>query len=94
MSESADYIGLVYDELRGIARGMLRRNDTLRPTVLVHDAYIKLVGNDKIEWRDRAQFLNAAAQSMRRILIDHARHHQRGNRPARDRRADGGGRGR
>jgi RNA polymerase sigma factor (TIGR02999 family) len=67
---------LVYDELRRIAGRQLRReraNHTLQPTALVHEAYLKLVDQHRIEWRNRAQFFGVAAQVMRRILIDHAR---------------------
>lgn len=66
----------VYDELRGMAGGFLRgeRPDhTLRPTALVHEAYEKLVDQTRVEWQGRAHFLGVAAQSMRRILVDHAR---------------------
>jgi len=65
----------VYDELRRLASHYMsgeRRGHTLQPTALVHEAYARLVGLD-ITWRDRAQFFGAAAQAMRRILVDHAR---------------------
>ncbi len=70
---------LVYDELHGIAIRALRgeRSDhTLQPTALVHEAYLKLVDQRRVEWKDRAHFLAVAAQAMRRILVDHARRHR------------------
>ncbi|HEV2705795.1 MAG TPA: ECF-type sigma factor [Pyrinomonadaceae bacterium] len=67
---------LVYDELRRLAQIYLRRerpNHTLQPTALVHEAYLRLVDQSRVEWQDRAHFYGVAAQMMRRILIDHAR---------------------
>jgi RNA polymerase sigma factor (TIGR02999 family) len=67
---------LVYDELRRIAARQLRRerpNHTLQPTALVHEVYLKLVDQHRIEWQNRAQFFGVAAQLIRRILVDHAR---------------------
>jgi RNA polymerase sigma factor (TIGR02999 family) len=72
-------VPLVYDELkRQAARYMRRerRDHTLRPTALVHEAYLRLVGQDRVAWKSRAQFFGVAAQVMRRVLVDHAR--QRG----------------
>lgn len=66
---------LVYGELRRLAAHYMKSErpaHTLQPTALVHEAYAKLVGLD-IEWEDRVQFFKAAAQAMRRILVDHAR---------------------
>lgn len=66
---------LVYGELQRIAHrqlGMERPGHTLETSALVHEAYIKLVGLDRMEWRGRAHFFAAAAGAMRRILIDHA----------------------
>lgn len=68
-------VPLVYGELQQIARRQLARerpDHTLETGSLVHEAYLKLVGLDHIEWRGRAHFLAAAAGAMRRILIDHA----------------------
>lgn len=79
----------VYDALRGIARVRMageRADHTLSATALVHEAYLKLFGSRRPAWEDRAHFYRAAAQAMRRILVDHARGR------ARDKR--GGGRGR
>ena len=67
---------LVYDELRRIARGKMageRRDHTLQPTALVHEAYFRLVEQTRVEWRDRAHFFGVAAAAMRRVLVDHAR---------------------
>ena len=66
---------LVYDELRRLAAHYMkgeRVEHTLQPTALVHEAYAKLVGLD-VDWQDRVQFFKAAAQAMRRVLVDHAR---------------------
>jgi RNA polymerase sigma factor (TIGR02999 family) len=67
---------LVYDELRRRAGAYLRAEragHTLQPTALVHEAYLKLVGGDAIEWKDRAHFFGVAARAMRQVLVDHAR---------------------
>ena len=69
-------VPLVYDELRRIARRSLssqRREHTLQPTALVHEAYLRLAGRDSIPWNDRAHFFAVASQMMRQILVDHAR---------------------
>lgn len=66
----------VYDQLLAIARNRMSRENpdhTLQPTALVHEAYLKLVGSQAINWSSRAHFFHASAQAMRRILIDHAR---------------------
>ena len=63
---------LVYDELRVIARSYLRqeRSDhTLQPTGLVHEAYLRLISQHRVDWRNRAQFFGIAASMMRRILV-------------------------
>lgn len=65
----------MYDELRSLASGFFRDQkpgDTLQPTALVHEAYLKLV-DQSIEWRSRNQFFVVAAKAMRGILVDHAR---------------------
>ncbi|NOT00927.1 MAG: sigma-70 family RNA polymerase sigma factor [Phycisphaerales bacterium] len=67
---------LVYDELRAIARVRMaaeRRDHTLDATALVHEAYLRLIGDRDIPWAGRGHFYVAAAEAMRRILIDHAR---------------------
>jgi RNA polymerase sigma factor (TIGR02999 family) len=68
-------MSILYDELRGIASRQLRgeRPDhTLETTALVHEAYVKLVGLDRISWQNRAHFLAVASQAMRRVLVDYA----------------------
>jgi RNA polymerase sigma factor (TIGR02999 family) len=65
----------LYDELRRLARFFLaneRPDHTLQPTALVHEAYIRLVDQHAVDWRNRAHFLGVAATMMRRILINHA----------------------
>jgi RNA polymerase sigma factor (TIGR02999 family) len=75
---------LVYDQLRRRARHYLRGerpNHTLRPTALVHEAYLRLVNLDQVDWQDRSHFFALAARQMRRILVDSARarrYHKRG----------------
>jgi RNA polymerase sigma factor (TIGR02999 family) len=67
---------LVYQELRGIARrhlGMENHPHTLQSTALVHEAYVRLIDQNRVEWRNRAQFFAVAARMIRRILLDHAR---------------------
>jgi len=69
----------VYDELRRLAANYLRRErvgHTLQPTALVHEAYLRLVDQTRVEWQNRAHFFGVAAQMMRRILVDHARGQQ------------------
>jgi RNA polymerase sigma factor (TIGR02999 family) len=66
---------VVYDELRRLARAKLhgeRDGHTLNPTGLVHEAWLRLVDVQQVEWRDRAHFLAMASRTMRRVLIDHA----------------------
>ena len=78
---------LVYSELRRLAANYLRRerqNHTLQPTALVNEAYLKLVDQRSPHWQNRAQFYGVAAQLMRRILVDHARHHQAAKRGGSD----------
>jgi RNA polymerase sigma factor (TIGR02999 family) len=73
----------VYDELRRIARRHLRRESperTLQTTALVHEAYLKLIDQTRINWQNRAQFFGVAATMMRRILVDHARKRVRDKR--------------
>jgi RNA polymerase sigma factor (TIGR02999 family) len=71
---------LVYNELRAIANRYLsrERNDhTLQSTSLVHEAYVRMIDQRNVQWQNRAHFLGIAAQMMRRILVDHARHEHR-----------------
>jgi RNA polymerase sigma factor (TIGR02999 family) len=74
---------LVYDDLRRIAAWQLqteRPGHTLQPTALVHEAYLKLAGQNPVEWQNKAHFFALAAQVMRHILVDHARARQRDKR--------------
>ena len=67
---------LVYDELRRLAGRYLRQErsgHTLQSTALVHEAYMKLVGQNNVRWQNRAHFFGIAAQMIRRILVDYAR---------------------
>jgi RNA polymerase sigma-70 factor (ECF subfamily) len=69
---------LVYAELRQLAASYLRRerpDHTLQPTALVHEAYLRLVEERKVDWQGRSHFFSVAAKLMRRILVDHARAH-------------------
>jgi RNA polymerase sigma-70 factor, ECF subfamily len=69
-------VPLVYNDLRRVAAVQLRREasgHSLQPTALVHEAYVRLVDQRHVKWRNRAHFFGVAASLMRRILIDHAR---------------------
>src|ERR1700693_4452505 len=79
----ARLIPVVYDELRRLAGSYMRRerpDHTLQATALVHEAYLKLIEQQSVNWQTRAHFFGIAAQLMRRILIDHARGHLRQKR--------------
>jgi RNA polymerase sigma-70 factor (ECF subfamily) len=74
---------LVYDELRALAESYLqheRPDHTLQATALVHEAYMRLIKQENVDWRNRAHFFAVAAQAIRRILVDHARGHQSAKR--------------
>ena len=74
-----ELLPLVYEELRHLAQHYLRnerQNHTLQPTAIVHQAYIRLVDWQNVEWQNRAHFFSIAAQVMRNILVDYARQHQ------------------
>lgn len=73
-----ELLPLVYEELRKLAAARMvreRSDQTLQPTALVHEAWLRLVGNDNenVQWSGRAHFFGAAAEAMRRILVDRAR---------------------
>jgi RNA polymerase sigma factor (TIGR02999 family) len=73
---SALLLETVYSNLKQIARSQLRGEraaHTLQPTALVHEAYLRILGQRELPWRDRAHFFGLAAVTMRRILVDHAR---------------------
>ena len=81
----ARLIDAVYGELRRLARGYLQRerpDHSLPPTALVHEAYLKLVDQRRVQWQNRTQFFAIAAHLMRRILVDHARAHNARKRGA------------
>ncbi len=78
-----ELIRLVYVELRRIAAAYLwgeRPGHSLQPTALVHEAWLRLADQTKVDWRDRKHFFGVAAQMMRRVLVDHARAHHAGKR--------------
>lgn len=74
---------LVYDEFRELAGDYLRRETkahTLQPTALVHEAYLRLIDQTRVNWQGRTHFFAVGAQAMRRVLVDHARARQRDKR--------------
>lgn len=76
-SSSAEWLQLVYDELRQLAAAHMARQSgvqTLQPTALVHEAWLRLAASGERDWKDRAHFFRTAAQAMRQILVDRARH--------------------
>jgi len=75
-SAFSDLFPLLYNELRRLAQGYLSQEKpghTLQGTALVHEAYLRLLGQNGVEWQSRGHFFAVAAQAMRRILVDHAR---------------------
>jgi RNA polymerase sigma factor (TIGR02999 family) len=84
LSARDELIPLVYHELRHRASGYLRRerpDHTLEATALVHEAFLRLAGQDRVAWQNRGHFYAIAAQMMRRILVDHARQRHAAKRP-------------
>ena len=82
---------LVYTELRSLAAAKMAREQpgqTLQPTALVHDAWLKLIGNENPDWDSRGHFFAAAAEAMRRILIDRARRRATRRKKGMDERAE------
>jgi RNA polymerase sigma factor (TIGR02999 family) len=76
-SAAPELFSLIYDELRKLAAHKMAHEapgQTLQPTALVHEAWLRLAGSDQQQWRGRSHFFGAAAEAMRRILIDKARH--------------------
>ena len=72
---SEDLFPLIYNELRRIAAAQMaheKAGQTLQPTALVHEAYMRLVGDTEVHWQNRAHFFSAAARSMRQILVNRA----------------------
>jgi RNA polymerase sigma factor (TIGR02999 family) len=88
---TAKLLPLVYDELRRLARAHMsieRADHTLQATALVHEAYLRLVGSAEPSWDGRGHFFAAAAEAMRRILIEHARHKRSKKRGGNGQRVD------
>ena len=88
---SSDLLPLVYEELRHLAAARMAREtagQTLQPTALVHEAWMRLVGDGDRNWENRAHFFGAAAEAMRRILIENARRKSRLKRGGRQERVD------
>src|ERR1700693_2056265 len=93
-----ELVPFVYRELRGLAAAYIRRerrDHTLQPTALVHEAYLRLVDQTQVESPSRSQFFGIAANLMRQILVNHAKHHRAakrggGNKVALDEGAAGG----
>ena len=88
---AAQLLPLVYDELRRLAAQRLAQEkpgQTLQATALVHEAYLRLLGGDKPQWDGRGHFFAAAAEAMRRILVENARRKQTEKRGGRCRRID------
>ena len=82
-ARAADLVPAVYAELRRLAHHYMRAertSHTLQTTALVHEAYLRLAGVDRMQFRDRAHFIAMAATMMRRILVDYARAHARDKR--------------
>ncbi len=73
---AADLLPLIYDELRGLAGGYLkgeRAGHTLEPTALVHEAYMRVMKQSGVHWKNPGHLRAVSAQAMRRVLVDHAR---------------------
>lgn len=82
---SDQLLAILYDDLKQRARSQLRherRDHTLQPTALVHEAYLRLLRQSGLPWQSRAQFLGLAAVMMRRVLVDHGRGRRAGKRGA------------
>lgn len=76
---------LLYPELKRIARSLMRRErggHTLQPTAVLHEAFVRLVGQTGNTWQDRSHFLGVATRLMRQVLVDHARRRQAAKRGA------------
>ena len=70
-----ELLPLVYEELRQVAGRHRSGGETLRPTALVHEAYMQLASETGVDWQDRSHFFAICARAMRRILVDYARQH-------------------
>jgi len=90
-SATTELLSVVYEELRRMARSQMgreRAGNTLQPTALVHEAYLRLLGDGDVQWNSRAHFFGAAAHAMRRILVERARSRGRPKRGGDRARAD------
>ncbi|MFQ5627466.1 MAG: sigma-70 family RNA polymerase sigma factor [bacterium] len=79
----SDLLPLVYNQLRDLASDYMRyerKGHTLQSTALVHEAYLRLIDQNSVDWQNRAHFFGVAAQAMRRILLDYARKYKTGKR--------------
>jgi RNA polymerase sigma-70 factor, ECF subfamily len=84
VAAESDLLPLIYSQLRVIARNQMGRerpDNSLQATILVHEAFLQLVGNSQIDWSNRAHFFALASRVMRRILVDHARAARAQKRP-------------
>jgi RNA polymerase sigma factor (TIGR02999 family) len=75
-AEADRLFAVVYEDLRRTATELMRRersDHTLRPTALVHEAYLRLIRQDRVQWENRAHFFGIAARAMRQVLVEHAR---------------------
>jgi RNA polymerase sigma-70 factor (ECF subfamily) len=82
-ADAQQLVPLVYDELRGIAQRYFRQerpDHTLQPTAIVHEAYLRLVDESRVDWQGRTHFRAVCAKVMRRVLIDYARARSRDRR--------------
>lgn len=72
---ASEFIPVVYNQLRGLAASYLhgQRTNSLEPTALVHEAYVRLAKNEQLRWESKTHFFAVAAIQMRRVLVDHAR---------------------
>ncbi len=81
-----ELVPLVYADLRRRAASLMRNEraeHTLQPTAVVHEAFVRLVRAEGVDWKDRAHFYGVAARAMREVLVDHARRHESGKRGGR-----------
>lgn len=84
-STPEELLPLVYNELRHLAGRLMareRREHTLNATALVHEAYLRLIDQSRVDWKGRSHFMAVGAEAMRRLLVDHARGHGRVKRGA------------
>ena len=90
-SAAAVFMQSLYDDFRRVAAAQLRREPpghTLQPTALVHEAFLRLIDQNRVNWQGRTHFIAVGAQAMRRILVDHARAARRAKRGGERRRVE------